>query len=214
MICFNQNKRIEKIYSEPIYLLNVSKDLTFKVSGSTANIYTVSIDKQEKRIRCNCPDSSSWAHKQGCICKHCCFILIKVVKLPLMQLEQQFFDNHRRFNDSMLNDIEKRLNQLKLTESDIVNPDYIKKFKKCQKQQNIVHYEAKTEIDESDECIICFDTLVSKPRVECPGCKHQIHTICMEQWIKKSSNSCVFCRRPWTNYHQSNKSRYQNLLES
>jgi hypothetical protein len=70
---------------ENIYLLKIhnNNDLVFKVSGSTSNIYSVRIYKtfEWNNIFCDCPDAKKWANMYGVMCKHCIFIIFKVLKL-------------------------------------------------------------------------------------------------------------------------------------
>ena len=53
--------------------------LVFKICGSTKNIYTVEL--KNHTITCDCPDYVSGCAKYQVICKHCCFVLFKVLRL-------------------------------------------------------------------------------------------------------------------------------------
>ena len=68
-----QLKRISKLDYELFYLLKVEKeDNTFilSISGSTKNIYKVTIFGNSRTIKCDCPDSKSWDKDYNCYCKH------------------------------------------------------------------------------------------------------------------------------------------------
>ena len=89
-----QHERFQKIFYESFFLLNIvnkTHDVIFKVSGSTSNVYSVRINKtfECNNIFCDCPDSKKWANIHGVICKHCVFIIFKVLKLfPFKNLLQ------------------------------------------------------------------------------------------------------------------------------
>ena len=94
----NQKKRLQKVSYEPFYLLNLSKNeknnLVFDVSGSTANLYQTTIYPESQTVFCNCPDARSWAKKQGCICKHACFVFLRVLKISENELINQLFSRN------------------------------------------------------------------------------------------------------------------------
>jgi hypothetical protein len=81
----NQFKRAEKLYSEEFYLLDVSKGTqenihwNFYISGSKKNVYQIKY-YNERKLFCNCPDSLVHCVKQGVVCKHICFFMIRVLK--------------------------------------------------------------------------------------------------------------------------------------
>ena len=55
----NQDIRYARILTEEFYLLNLQKESNktiFTVSGSTANVYQVSLYDYSGKIFCNCPD--------------------------------------------------------------------------------------------------------------------------------------------------------------
>jgi len=80
--------RLNKGLQQSIYLLDkfYTKDtisgrnhMTFCVSGTTQNIYTVMI--KDNNITCDCPDMKNTGEQYKTICKHCCFILFKVFRV-------------------------------------------------------------------------------------------------------------------------------------
>ena len=53
------------------YLLNIQKEpekFVIKISGSSRNIYTVTVDESTRTMCCDCPDSRSWAKHYKCVC--------------------------------------------------------------------------------------------------------------------------------------------------
>ena len=78
---YQQLNRLDKIKHESIYLLDKEKydnKLVFTMSGSTNNIYKVQLYFGSKMIYCNCPDAKKWCKMECIICKHCCFVLMKI----------------------------------------------------------------------------------------------------------------------------------------
>ena len=81
-----QVRRINKSLIERFYLignLKCENTLKFDISGSTGNVYRIIINLTDNNIKCNCPD---FARCEGlkCVCKHCCFTLLKVLKVYIL----------------------------------------------------------------------------------------------------------------------------------
>jgi hypothetical protein len=76
----NQSKRFIKLYSEEFYLLDYH-DETFFISGSQRTVYKLKYYSGERKLFCNCPDNLVHCQKQGTVCKHICFLLIRVFKM-------------------------------------------------------------------------------------------------------------------------------------
>ena len=64
------------------------------------------------------------------------------------------------------------------------------------------------ELDNHNECIICFDNISSKYCTTCKLCGISVHSHCWNDWIRSSGkhNMCFHCgqqkcietkRRPW-----------------
>ena len=95
---YNQQiKRLNRGLQQPLYLLNkfYTKDeftennhMTFHVSGSTQNIYTVML--KDNHITCDCPDMHNAGAHYKTICKHCCFILFKVFRISYADIFNSF----------------------------------------------------------------------------------------------------------------------------
>ena len=85
-LSLHQQIRINKVYSENYYVLDHSiteEKISIKISGSTKSVYTLSVltsDRNNGKIWCDCPDNKSHAAKQNCLCKHCCFMILKIGK--------------------------------------------------------------------------------------------------------------------------------------
>jgi len=125
---YQQLLRIDKIHNDPLYLLNIqtySNKYEFKICGSTKNIYNIGIYIYSKTIYCNCPDGKSYAKKNGVVCKHCCFVILKVLKIP----DANTFFNILLFNDTQMDYINEKIKSLEFVENDYINLEYVDKFK-------------------------------------------------------------------------------------
>ena len=83
-----QYKRFRKMNSERIICLFSKIDsnatIHFLISGSSGTRYKVSIitdGKSAGKITCSCPDFSTGAKTQECVCKHCLFVIYNVLEL-------------------------------------------------------------------------------------------------------------------------------------
>ncbi len=190
-----QRKRFNKIYNEEFYLLD-KKNMTFSVSGSTANIYKVKITSST--IYCDCPDSKSWAKKYGCVCKHCCFILHKVLKEDIIIL----------FDKESYERIKMKCDKIDIFDDEFVNKELLQKFNNL----SLIKFDEIKGYDEDEECVICSDLLKDTKLISCPTCHHNIHEKCMKKWIENGKTSCVYCRSDvWKNYMKSSSNTYVNL---
>ena len=52
--------------------------LSFKIAGTTLNVYEINIHLNSRKITCDCPDKCKQFNTS---CKHECFILLKVLKI-------------------------------------------------------------------------------------------------------------------------------------
>lgn len=79
-----QYKRYRKMTSEPINCLLIKhdnkKNIYYLISGSSGIHYKVAI-RSDGSIDCSCPDFKNSSKAQECICKHCLYVLNKVLKL-------------------------------------------------------------------------------------------------------------------------------------
>ena len=70
MISIDQQKRIDKIYQDPLYLINLdeSNGLSMNLSGSKGDIYVINVN--DGQLSCNCPDYTITCKRKGLLCKH------------------------------------------------------------------------------------------------------------------------------------------------
>lgn len=79
MCSVEQQKRLDRMRRDPLYLIDAraSDDtLHYRISGSTGNVYDVTIAHV---LDCSCPDASSGARRHRVLCKHCCFVVHRVL---------------------------------------------------------------------------------------------------------------------------------------
>ncbi len=206
-----QKKRVLKVYNEVYYVLESkesesgSKTSIF-VSGSSKSVYCVQISKEMEgyTITCNCPDSLTHAAKHNVICKHCCFVILVVG-----QIHDPFPISIAHLNIKQYSAILSRINH----NSDLVD-------KKLKEKYDIVKtHEEKTEtklskfdstistkqVDETDECPICYDLLSVDVTRSCPECNNHFHSRCIEKWLQ-TKLTCVLCRSDvWKKYKNEEK---------
>lgn len=227
----HQKSRFSKIYQDNFYLLNIEKyPVNFKIdiSGSSKNIYSIFIYENTRKIKCNCPDMKSWASYNRCVCKHCCFILFRVLKLFELG---DFFEN-LEFPEEIFPDIIIKLfillNKLNNIDHDdaplleeITSKDILEKYNKLMekkeedKEEENKYISKKTEnIVNEDLCPICFiDFEKDDILLDCPSCKKTIHKLCMEKWLSLGKSQCVYCRSDvWKDYCKDGELKeYKNL---
>jgi hypothetical protein len=206
-LSYEQKKRINKLDTDEFYLLEYTggdldathlnlqrqampkHSLTFKISGSTKNIYNLEINKLGF-ISCDCLDIKTHCRKNNCYCKHICFLLLRVLKI----FDLSHWHSLRLTDDNIKLVIEK----LKIS----IDLKLIKKLES-------LSFEFKKELCKDDECSICYDTL-NNNLIQCPDCSHGFHKKCMDKWLLINKN-CVYCRSNiWTKYNKN----YTNYLIS
>lgn len=221
---YHQKSRFSKIYQDDFYLLNIDKypdKFKIDISGSTKNIYSIFIYENTRKIKCNCPDMKSWASYNRCVCKHCCFLLFRVLKLSELG---DFFDI-LEFSEELFPDIMIKLFILlnKLTNIDhneapeIINKEILEKYNKLMEKKEEENptkdkYGSKKIIND-DMCPICFIDFEKEGEclLDCPECKKTIHKSCMEKWLTLGKSSCVYCRSDvWKDYNKE-LNEYKNL---
>lgn len=220
----SQERRYQRIFKEPLYLLEKetqNSNLVFTISGSTANIYQVTI-LPNKKIKCSCPDMESWAKHDHCICKHCCFVLFKVLK-TFDPYQTNFFQT-LIFNAEEYERLQTKFHHLMI--QDQLSEDYIDSGA-LEKYQNLKShgllltdldsnpFQQKKTVDSEDMCAVCFDEFEGTQNVECPVCHNLIHQACIQKWLQMGKKNCVYCRSDvWKNFGKKKSSEeYQNLYQ-
>jgi len=81
LISKKQKERINKSHYQCLYLLEknlTDKSIEIKLTGSTLNIYTITIN--DLNITCDCPDIYE-CNKYNLYCKHICFVICMIGKI-------------------------------------------------------------------------------------------------------------------------------------
>lgn len=228
---YEQRKRWDKLTTDSFYLLGISTvddKIKIDISGSTANVYTVTYYLDDAGFFCTCPDARSHAKRHNVVCKHVCFVLNRLLKFKVDFLLKEFFDTiFFEHNSEVHNMVVTKLQNIENnlfgeTSADVVNRKYIDAFQK-QKEKQHTHasdgvasssaepkvdvepekkslFDAVKTVEDDAECMICFDIMTNDVKlVECPTCHNLTHQDCMENWLK-SKTTCIYCRSEWKNY--------------
>jgi hypothetical protein len=233
-----QKTRLDKIYSDRLYLIEYkqeSEHWDFVISGSTANLYKIKLQTNQMSqglkplISCNCPDMFSWAKEYDLKCKHCCFVLIKVLRLPENWLISGEIERNPVAAAELINS---KLQNLQLR-AELTNADYVAKYQqikgnllestsahasggagggaggaevKLESNPVLDKFKVTKELDGDEECPICFDSLEIVSSFQCPTCRNLVHQHCMEKWLSTGHKNCVYCRGDWSLLKNETKS--------
>lgn len=204
MLDYNQIARIKRMQTESLYLIAVDSEgtnvATFKVSGSTANLYNIKVkfntDILGDFINCNCPDATNHAEDLDVKCKHCCFVLIKVLKQNTNLLDKY------RLTQVQLAEIRSIYANLTITQ-DLTNQKYREIYLEhvlplpTGDVSGSIQHQIK---DPTVECPICYDLVYGEEADKvsaCPVCKNVVHTECINKWFISGNKTCVYCRSTW-----------------
>ncbi len=217
-ISSQQQTRILKVYNEEYYVLdhNITDDkINIHISGSSKSVYTISITKNTGKIWCDCPDSKSHAARHNCICKHCCFVMLKIGKIytgciytsknctlldqeqivsRLLKVTSSIREVGLEEEDTSLVNISLKMKYLSLKDGKNNKEEVLKKPKVPLEEKKKTKFDkSEKELTEDDECPICFDVLLNTDIKSCPTCHNHIHTQCIKKWLT-TKISCVLCR--------------------
>lgn len=212
-ISYIQQMRIKRI-TDTFFLLDkniTDSKIIMKVSGSTYNVYTININRDNGKISCDCIDFRKNCSNKNIFCKHICFVYLKIGLIN---------DNHLFFNYFVSDDnIVMILNRLDNAWQDrnIFSEDLCDKFNKLKVTPNLK--ESKTSIFDDkdtrnldDDCPICYVSLSENKINKCPTCKNAVHTECMNMWLKQH-DTCVYCRSDiWKQFNEKKKITNSNYL--
>ncbi|KAK0448525.1 hypothetical protein EV421DRAFT_1782786 [Armillaria borealis] len=187
--------RLDRVIEQRFFMIDRERDgdelkETFRVLGSTGNVYTVVIDHIP---RCDCPDASKGNH-----CKHIIFVFIKVLQVPhesshwyqkallTTELQDVFAHAPSAVADERLRQAHLRATG-KAPASDSTNASN------------------KRMPTEEDDCPVCYDKMHTEPENRltwCEVCGNALHGVCFAQWRTTAQNSgknvtCVWCRAEW-----------------
>ena len=187
----DQLRRVERMREQPIYLLSVAKtenQYWFIVMGSQQKKYRVKLNTEavfpHQLVKCDCMDAKNRSWISKFVCKHGCYVLLKVLKMPIDVLIEGRVRNHRQL----------RLHARRvLFERGGENASLNLKRSSSSSSSN-------SEIESEDaegsfpECMICFDLLRESTCQGCPQCRQVFHVHCLEQWFEVDQSQCPHCR--------------------
>lgn len=205
VLSYNQRQRFDKIFTEPFYLISVREAsnahrylLQFDVSGSRADSYCLSL-ACDGTISCTCRDAIFHTRQRGCVCKHVCFLLYRVLQLSedppfaffrnrvltadkVQQVCATVRSNHLNFRPGIFS-VSTRVDS---APTGTVGDQ--EKFKTIRKQPEPT----------DNDCPICLLPLLDDPPtrlLSCPACHNNVHETCMRTWLYLApQKTCVYCR--------------------
>ncbi|KAH6886695.1 hypothetical protein BKA70DRAFT_1123082 [Coprinopsis sp. MPI-PUGE-AT-0042] len=201
----NIAERLARVREQTFYLLDrtgrpedtspTSSSLKedFKVSGSTGNVYTITIDKIP---RCSCPDSQKGNH-----CKHILFVFTKVLQVSK--------DSGLWYQKALLStELSSIFTNAPLAPNAPTNPRMQAEYNKAVGKavgSSTPQQSHKRMPDEGDDCPICYDSMHGVGEaslVWCEGCGNAVHKGCFTQWSNTARSNgnavtCVWCRSKW-----------------
>lgn len=223
----DQMARMEKVFYEPFFLLtrgwSDDRRLTFYVSGSQRDTYLVTF-RMDGTFGCTCLDAQLNCARKGCVCKHACFVLVRVLRacersftffgagrlrLPPEAVTEAF----ARFREGTLveeghmaprgrTDDEGDSGDTEVSSSD--TDESVDEYDRATRQMARLRVSPGAPFDFShvakpplagDECPVCYDDLLQGPLSGCPECGKGVHTACVRRWLDVAPRrSCVYCR--------------------
>lgn len=197
---FQQHKRFNKLRTDAFYLLDRQKTDThaiFHISGSTKNIYTVTTDLKTRTIDCNCPDGKFASKNLNVKCKHCLFVLIRVLRL-FKDCTDTFFDILQLTEKQLQSFIDKYDHLDQKLDQALTNINLTQKFNKIKSKKDTttpIQQESLT-VKPDTCCGVCFDDLYPDQSYEyhfCDMCGNAAHQDCVKAW-RRQHDTCMYCR--------------------
>ena len=201
-----QEIRVTRMQDQPLYLISIEDNDTFKISGSTANLYTVTVNRAATTplqvAKCTCPDAGMHAKHNNVLCKHCCFVLLKALRLPKRILEQP----------PHLGQLTVALASLRSRNwGHLSNEAYQEKYRQYiagGNDGNSNPFSVPEDAEITDNCAICLDEMTATVCVRCPGCRQYFHSTCISIWLAVRNDyqpkPCPLCRTSWAEYDKKN----------
>lgn len=208
-----QFERFQKCLTEPLYLLRAEEEdiqlpsgslhpnelLRFYISGSTQTKHTVTINI-DGNFACSCQDARIHGKKYGYVCKHACFVLFRVMRLPSTDI----FNAKKLNSDELCVCAELIAHRMAIQESEFhpttttsneqLGMDFTRPFRIT---------------GEDDECPVCYNAILpaseADPLRGCPDCGHALHRECARKWQSSApKKTCVMCRSTvWSKWNGS-----------
>jgi hypothetical protein len=207
---------MEKVFYEPFFLLSRGRSedrrLTFDVSGSRRDTYIVTL-RPDGAVGCTCLDAQLNCPGKGCVCKHVCFVLVRVLRacersfaffgagrmrLPPEAVTEAFTrfregtlveEGHMvPLNDSGSDDSEDEFDRAtrRMAELRVTNRPTGRNERGGGGTPARVLFDF-THVAKppqtGDECPVCYDDLLRGALSGCPECGKGVHTACVRRWL-------------------------------
>jgi hypothetical protein len=185
--------RIKRALSQRMFLIdskiNSEVERSYKVLGSTGNVYDVDIGLIPK---CSCPD-----FLKGNLCKHVVFVLCRV----LHQEPKSALIYQNALLTSELREIF-ALSDSKGVLFNVQASISVKKAAAAASGDAVEEVEESAQPDRKPQgdCSICFEDMTgaTEKTISCMTCKNFLHSVCLETWLRSAAmKSCPYCRSPW-----------------
>jgi hypothetical protein len=203
-----QDRRLTKGLTERFFVLRMeaaAKHVTIKLSGSTLKVYTLVVTPN-MRISCDCPDTCGHARRFRVVCKHCAFVMARVVRL--LDGDLGHYLQHHQF--WLHTPAYERLRALAdgraFVPQGVTDADLSTRFERASAPASLETFE-----EEGAECIICFRDLERGAEIEkCSTCRNVFDKGCIDRWLAYNQ-SCPLCRGRWVKQETSSSSKYIQL---
>lgn len=231
-----QLSRFKKMYHEPFFLLGTAQAtataaagtcVRFTVSGSSQQLYTVTL-RATGELACSCKDSAINTRRLGCVCKHICFVVFRVLRIDDPAFLQRLRLSPEDVSSTCVNVL---TGVLRVHDHERQPPSgpTISAYELDRLCRGIT---TQTDLRDrspssppacdfttirrpptaEDECPVCYMTLLGTPDllgappalVGCPDCGNAVHRECIARWLHHAPQpSCVYCRSTvWRTWHQ------------
>jgi hypothetical protein len=213
--CQRQLQRYHRALSEPLVFEGLARSprlgrpLLFRVAGSQGNCYLLSL-KADARFECTCPDFETNCFRQGLLCKHICFLLVRVLNISSLSLLQE----GRLTAEEVLQVYAQSTNMNQASSQILSNQRF--KINRIDARAFQVDRSCPGLLD--SECPICcepFDLQQDQNSQQdgnflrglskCPDCAKVVHMNCALRWFARSpTKTCVMCRsKAWIKFGPS-----------
>ena len=178
------SNRFKRGIHQSLFVLNFDTSqsneniLKFEIYGTSRTIYNVLFDHVQ--ASCTCMDFKT----RHLYCKHIYFIIGKIGKLTLTQIESIMEDTTS-----------------------------VQTRKQKQKKLTTILHQVVTALQNSikqlkngngELCCVCIEDMSAEQHcIECDNCKNKFHKLCLLSWLN-DSRGCPFCRKSIANFYAQN----------
>lgn len=200
-----QERRIWRAYQQRFYVLDVNRGAdtwVFKVSGRTANVYTITVSVNDGSAACDCPDHQG---KGYLYCKHMCFLFVQVFHQSEAEIPGPFDVTTATVHSS------------------VINERYTREYKQRSSSSGSSSRNSSsncgsiplTAAERTEECMVCFENYEEDAdHVRCSRCRKVAHRACMQRWSEyNNGTSCIYCRNVprGTSNEENGRNEYMTL---